>query len=129
MKRDMSLIRELLLKLEGLPLRRGDNWHITPDSPAISIEGYSVHQIDYHLSLIREAGFIDDSVSQPAEGIMFTGLSWRGHEFLDAVRDPEIWRKTTETAKRVGAGTIDLFWGIAKEVVKAEIKRHTGFDV
>jgi hypothetical protein len=30
MKRDMELIRKLLLKLEALPLRRGESVHITP---------------------------------------------------------------------------------------------------
>ena len=38
-------------------------------------------------------------------------------------------RKTTEVAYKFGAGSIDVFWGVAKEVVKAEIKRHVGIDL
>lgn len=53
MKRDMDLIRELLLKLESLPMRMGGIVVITPDAEEVQVEGYGVEQIDYHLSLIR----------------------------------------------------------------------------
>jgi hypothetical protein len=60
MKRDMDLVRELLLKLEALPMRRDGIVSIPPDDEAIAVEGYDVDQIDYHLSQIRQAGWIDD---------------------------------------------------------------------
>ena len=61
MKRDMDLIRELLLKPESLPLQRGDVGIINADDDVIQIPGYGSHQIDYHLSLIEEAGLIDSA--------------------------------------------------------------------
>jgi hypothetical protein len=34
-------------------------------------------------------------------------LTWNGHEFLDAVRDDEVWRRTKEGARKAGnAGTL-----------------------
>jgi hypothetical protein len=51
MKRDMDLIRALLLKLEAIPLRRGDILSIPSDADEIAVEGYDVDQIAYHLSL------------------------------------------------------------------------------
>ncbi|MDP4026262.1 DUF2513 domain-containing protein [Methylobacterium sp. NEAU 140] len=56
-------------------------------------------------------------------------LTWRGHEFLDTIRDDEVWAQTKQTAKGAGTGAIEFVWGIAKEVAKAEIKRRTGLDV
>src|SRR5258708_4454760 len=55
-KRDMDLIRALLLNLESSPMERGDNVHIQPDDPKLS-KGCSVDQIDYHLDLLMKAGF------------------------------------------------------------------------
>jgi hypothetical protein len=120
--RDMGLIRELLLKLESLPMQRGDVLTITPDDPEVSVEGYSGDQIDYHLSLIREVGLIECPGSQPMDGVTFSRLSWRGHEFLDDVRDPDVWRKTKERAKTVTTVGLGFLW----EIAKAEIKTKLG---
>ena len=83
MKRDMDLIRELLLKLESMPARRGDVFTIPPDADEVAVSGYGVDQIEYHLSLIREAGLIQLHSSQPMDGITFSRLSWYGHDFRE----------------------------------------------
>jgi len=41
-------------------------------------------------------------------GITFERLSWEGHDYLDAVRDPEIWLKTKQGTEAIGAFTFDL---------------------
>jgi hypothetical protein len=41
----MDLIRELLLRLEALPTRRGGIVHIPPDAGEIAMPGYDVVQI------------------------------------------------------------------------------------
>ena len=53
MKRDMDLIRELLLKLEALPLRPGDIAHVSGHDKELAIEGRSADEIEHHLNLIR----------------------------------------------------------------------------
>ena len=125
----MNLIRSLLIKLEELPIRRSGIVHITPDAEEIAVSGYDVDQIEYHLSQSLQAGFIDDGNVRPAIGIGFRCLTPRGHDFVDTLRDPTIWDKTNKAAKAAGVSTIEFFWGIAKEIAKAEIKRHSGFDV
>jgi hypothetical protein len=87
----MDLIRALLLNLESWPMERGDNVHIQPDDTKLS-KGCSVDQIDYHLDLLMKAGFISGPPSQPMEGIMFRGLTWEGHDFLDSAI-PKFGRK------------------------------------
>jgi hypothetical protein len=126
MKRDMDLIRELLLKLEALPLAMGDVWTIPSDAPALAVPGYGVHQIDYHLSLIWEAGFIDDANASPMFGIGFRSLTWEGHDFLDSVRDPKIWEKTKKGVEGAGGFTVDLLKDLAKGLVKKQIEEYTG---
>ena len=66
MKRDMDLIRELLLKLEALPLRPGEIHLVSGHDEELAIEGRSADEIEYHLDLIREAGFIERWAHFPA---------------------------------------------------------------
>jgi DNA-binding transcriptional ArsR family regulator len=125
----MGLIRELLLKLESLPTPRGAVFSIMPDDPEVSVDGYSGDEIDYHLSLLREAGLIECPGSQPMGGITFSRLSWQGHEFLDTVRNPEIWRETKSGVAKIGGASAEFVWEIAKGYVKHLAKEKLGIDV
>lgn len=129
MKRDMDLIRELLLKLESLPSKMGDVFSITPEDEEVSVEGYTPAQIEYHLSLLREIGFIECPGSQPMFGITFSGLTWAGHDYVDAVRDAEVWRKTKQGVEAAGGFTVDILKELATGLIKTQIKRHTGVDL
>jgi hypothetical protein len=126
MTRDMDLIRELLLRLEAFPLRLGGIVHIPLDDEVLAVPGYDPAQIDYHLSLIREAGFIDDGGVRPAVGLGFRRLTWAGHDFLDSVRDPEVWAKTKKGAIAAGGFTFDLLKDLAKGFLKKQIEERTG---
>jgi hypothetical protein len=91
MRRNMDLIRNLMLKLEAAPMQMGDNVQIAPGYPQISgIEGTD-GEINYHLELIRDEGLLNCPKGQPMFGIMFTGLTWKGHDFVDSMRDEKIW--------------------------------------
>jgi len=126
MKRDLGLVRELLLRLEAWPIEMYGAETITPDDPKLAVEGYDYEQIAYHLSLLQERNLIEAPDSQPMIGIVFTRLAWEGHDFLDAVRDPEIWRKTKQSADAVGSFTFELVKDLAKGFIKTQIEKHTG---
>jgi hypothetical protein len=134
MKRDMDLIRELMLKLEDLPVGPGDNVHILPanggllveDCSVVPVGNYSDHEIEYHLSLIEKAAFIEPTRHGPAVGIMFRGLSWSGHDFLDSVRSPDVWDKTKQAVSTAGGFTVDLLVFAAKTYLEAKIKGLIG---
>lgn len=130
MKRDMDLIRELLLKLEALPIRQGGVVHIAlyendPEDD-LRIDGFTFDQIEYHLNLIDQAGLIVGAGNRPMTGILFKSLSWEGHDFLDSIRDPEVWRKTRNGVKEVGGFTFELVKDLAKGFVKKQIEDRTG---
>jgi len=131
MKRDMDLIRELLLKLEVLPIPSIGYRLIRPDETEIRIEGYTVEQIDYHLSLLEQAnlisaGGLDVLGMKVGPGIPFRSLSWAGHDFLDAVRNPDVWDKTKQAASAAGGFTLDLLVFAAKSYLEGKIKGLTG---
>lgn len=127
MKRDMDLIRELLLKLESLNIRPGAIVLIGGHDEELAIEGRAADEIDYHLALIKEAHLIECPGSGSMDGrISFRRLTWSGHDFLDSVRDPKIWEKTKSSAEAAGGFTIDLLKDIAKGFVRKQIEEYTG---
>jgi Hypothetical protein (DUF2513) len=122
MKRDMDLVRELLLKLEAEPLD-GDLYSVDPDGFGISDRTHE--EIAYHMVLLIDGGLLDGE--RDLSGMFVARkLTWGGHDFLDSVRDPKIWRMTKEHAKKAGGFTIEILAGIAKGIIKDNLIRIAG---
>ena len=125
MKRDMGLVRELLLVIE---------LHETGDLNK-SMFGVGAHnevKIVEHLKLMEEAGLLVvtfyDLLSGPAL-VNVKSITWEGYEFLETIRDPKIWKKTKITANEVGSFGIDIIKEISKGFIKTKLKHHTGFEI
>lgn len=87
MKRDMDLIRTILIEIED---------HENPRAEVpIKAPGYSPDQITYHLGLLYEAGLINALHASHLSGERWIpqSLTWQGHEFLDAARNDTVWQK------------------------------------
>lgn len=126
MKRDMDLVRELMLKLEAAPCAPNSVYVFYSGDDEISVDGYSMEEIEYHLSLIAEAGLVDQGGRGAMDGFMFSRLSWAGHDFVDSVRSPEVWAKTKKGAEAAGGFTVDLLKDLAKGLIKKQIEDLTG---
>ena len=105
MKRDMDLIRTLLLEIESwLPGAR-------VPSTRIVIEPYTEEQIRYHAELLHDAGFIGGVLAvhrATGERPAIVGrLTWRGHEFVDATRSDIVWAAVKKRAESVG-GSVNM---------------------
>lgn len=108
MKRDMDLIREILLTIEA----EGD-----PELPGLpELPSWSAERVVYHVRLLREAGLVNavDASTLDGEDYIQVGMSWGGHEFLEKVRDSEVWIKTKASAAKVGSFSISLIAELAK---------------
>lgn len=75
---------------------------ISPGHFRDPVNGCSFDQIGYHLDLIVKAGLTARSVSHPAIGFMFKEPSWAGHDFLDSIRNPNVWSKTKQVVSAAG---------------------------
>jgi len=126
MKRNMDLIRELLLKLEGMPIAPGAVMHLRSYDDEMKMSGYEDAEVEYHLNLIVEAGLIDTGGLRAMEGIGFRALTWAGHDFVDSIRNPEVWAKTKQGALAAGGFTMDLLKDLAKGLLKKLIEDKTG---
>jgi Hypothetical protein (DUF2513) len=125
----MDLIRTLLLRLEAFPMEMGEADHVLPDDDRLSDVNATPVEIEYHLSLLRDQGLLACPDSQGMTGVIFTGLTWSGHDFVDSVRDEEIWRKTKLGAEQTGAWTFDIIKDLAKGFIKTQIKKYTEVEI
>lgn len=98
MKRDMELVRLILLQVE-------EAGHGSVKSSDFEADGYDETTAAYHIELMGEAGLIQVNVlkffGDAKEGTV-ERLTWAGHEFVDATRNEAVWRKTLQTVKQHG---------------------------
>lgn len=127
MRRDMDLIRAILLKLEKLHQGIG-TIHFDFDDESLQFEEYDPIVVVGHIKLMAEGGLIDAKVTVQRE-TMFNGITWAGRDFLDSVRDDQIWRRTKEGLNQAGGFTLDLAKALAKGLVKKQLERLTGVSV
>lgn len=124
MKRDMDLVREILLKIEADPAFDGNRAQGV-SAAGLGITDYTDQEVIYNAVQLVEAGYLVGNVRMAPSGIVIvTKMTWLGHEYLDATRDPDVWEKTKAKAKGVaGVGMGFLF-----EIAKAEIKAKLGLQ-
>lgn len=103
MKRDLNLVRSLLLHFEAKPNDAMDSRPVVPE--------YTDLEVKYHLLLMYEAGLLraEPELSKTSRIIKVHpfSLTWNGHEFLDAARNDSLWRKATSTVSSK-TGTISF---------------------
>jgi hypothetical protein len=93
MKRDMELIRLLLLEQE-----QGE----TPPELA----AYSEDDMLYNYALMVDANLIVASLTSETgvpKAVTVYRLTWAGHDFLDATRDSKVWKLAKEHVLKPGA--------------------------
>ncbi|MCH8876710.1 MAG: DUF2513 domain-containing protein [Chloroflexi bacterium] len=110
MKRDMDLVRKILLRLEGVPFEER--------SSEIDMQGYDQQTVSFHIMLLDEAGLVKGiDASGVAEIYWFADrLTWEGYEFLEASKDDENWKRATSLVASKGGGMV---FEVLKQVLVA----------
>lgn len=109
LQRDWDLIRALLRGAEALP----------PGQPLFAgkIQGWDQALINPHIKLLDEADHIQGQEATPIHPAAVLGISMRGYELLDAMRNDTVWARIKSTAKEK---SIDLsFEAIGALVLKS----------
>ena len=92
MKRDMGLIREILLQVEARPS--------VNDWGPVEIDGRSQEEISYHVKMLDDDGLLEalDMRTLGPDGFKYDPkfLTARGHDFLDSIRSPSVWGKVKQ---------------------------------
>ena len=102
MKRDMDLVRKILLQLEKECDATGIR--LAPSPVHTTVKGYSEREIFYHLRLLSDANLIklENESGYGCDVAFAKRLTWKGHEFLELSRDESIWMKAKEVTKKAG---------------------------
>ena len=156
MRRDMDLIRHLLLDIDG---NEAINGRYVLTDREFGVEGEDLAKVQYHLRLLLDANYLEGrdglSIEQmdinppksaldiPNAGdeglfdmnnrILITRMTMAGHDYLETVRDNKVWDKTKKALNGglgVGLDTIkDVAKEIGKQVINHQVKKHTGIDM
>jgi hypothetical protein len=126
MKRDMDLIRTILLKIEADQKFDGSSYH-SAGAANLGITDHANEEVIYHVVMLVDAGFLVGNTKMTRAGaVVVSKLTWPGHDFLDSVRDPKIWEKTKNGVEGAGGFTVELMKDLAKGFVKKQIEEYTG---
>lgn len=119
MKRDMDLVRQILLCAENQE-------HGYIDGNPV-IEGHTEEEIGYHIHLMHQAGLVNamdrTAMNAKSPNSRILSISWHGYEFLDASRDETIWTKAKNTVLKPTTG---IAFDVLLEWLKAEVKERIG---
>ena len=72
---------------------------------------------------------VPDTVDDEIEHWEGMNLTWAGHDYLDSIRDDQIWAVAKDGVKQAGGLTFDLLKSLAKGLVKKKIEQHTGVNL
>ena len=120
MKRDLELIRKILIEIENKTSVSG--W-IVPE-----LNGYAQDQIHYHIYLLGQANLIEVQNISSKESVgafAAKNLTWAGHEFLNATRNDTLWQKIKSS---LGRQISEVTFDVIKDIASHVIKRNMGLE-
>ena len=112
MKRDMDLIREILLQKEA---------EKNPMTLSCTKEEFT-----YHVALLKEGGLVEaiiqsNHVGMPSKAVVIR-LTMAGHDFLDSARNENVWHKAKEHIIKSGtAWTFSILAEVLKSLAKQQL--------
>jgi hypothetical protein len=123
MKRDLDLMREILMMIEAsdgpvyLPLAADP-----PRPPG---------DIALQVQLLKDAGYIQAEISPIRESLDIAGAIIRmtnsGYDYLDTVRDPKVWNQTKCVLEKIGgSAALEVVKEIAAKFMAELIKPFIG---
>ena len=88
---------------------------------------YEDSEILYTIEKLKEAGYINAAL-QFAAGHFIDGavssITYSGHEYLDNIREPEVWRKVKAMLKNAGAITLPLISQAAQMLIGSQLTEN-----
>jgi hypothetical protein len=122
MKRDLDLIRKLLLAAEA-----HEHGFVIDQ---LRIDGYSEEQVGFHIYLLGQAGFMEVNenthLHSESPSALPRNLTWAGYEFLEAAKDETVWAKARERVIKPAGG---VAMSVLVDWLKAEAKTRLGLPL
>ena len=133
MKLNADCIRDVLLELENsLSYRTNEEGHLERvfvslhDLDCILIK-YHKEDIFYTLTNLEQAGYIEMTAQWSGSGLyrcVVNCITFRGHEFLEKIRDNQSWDKVKAGVAAVRNYSLDAISAIANGIASAAISAY-----
>ncbi|MFO1052215.1 MAG: DUF2513 domain-containing protein [Planctomycetota bacterium] len=120
----MELIRRILQAVEADDRFHHCNIGLAPDG---LVENASADALRHHARILIDGGYLraaPESLGIP----LVQGLTWKGHDFVEATRQKSIWEHVLELGRRAGSMTVDLALEMARELTRRSIRGLAGLD-
>ncbi|WP_165784518.1 DUF2513 domain-containing protein [Zhengella mangrovi] len=119
MKRDMNLARKILFAIEA---SRDD----TQASIRLPVDDYDTLHISHHIQLLKEGGLIHAIESTHTLNASTSwkphSLTWKGHDFLNLIRDDATWEAIKDEEARLGGDLpSDLIAETAQSIMRKRL--------
>lgn len=122
MKRDLDLVREIMLVLED-KMEYGKNFQSQQLIDVMQDKTLTIDKLAYHIGLLVESDLIKAkeyrSSSDPTEYLINT-ITAQGQDFLDTIREETTWNKIKAKASDIGGFSLSLLIDIGKEYLKTQ---------
>lgn len=121
LKRDMELVRKLFFMIENQEDDRRE---------LVVPKEYDKDVVAYHLKILDQAGYVESNITYASNSVLWMSatLTWEGHEFLDSIKNDNIWRKTKEGIKEKGFELGNVPFEILKEFASLQLKNFFGLN-
>jgi hypothetical protein len=110
-KRDMDLVREILLEIYN---------HEDDSLPELKLKDHPPVKVMYHVKMLKDIGLIEAIDASSSGGMYFLNLSltWDGHDFIEVAKIDTHWeRAKTTVMQTVGVLTVEALKIVLKELV------------
>jgi hypothetical protein len=118
-KLNKDLVRDILLALES-----------DKDDPFgwkdLRFDDHSEEEVGYHICILAEGRFLIATDLSTMDGHDWRAerLTYDGHEFLDTIRDGQVWNLTKDTVKKAGVGGLKVLVEVGKSYARQKLVEH-----
>ncbi|MCX6073196.1 MAG: DUF2513 domain-containing protein [Campylobacterales bacterium] len=123
MKRDLDLIRDIMLTLEE-KMDYGQNISSEQLFEIMKNDMLSIKKLTYHIGLLVEANYIKaKELKTYSDGSIFTinTITFDGQDFIDALRDSKIWNEVKGKFSEIGSSALSVMIDLGKDYLKKQI--------
>ena len=124
MKRNLDLIREILIKAE-----EADGG--ISDCDLVN-DKYTIAEVAFNVELMRERGLIEASIDHAGlndkpYSVDIDRITWEGYDYLDAIRSRKVWEKARQAiSAAVGDTSLSVVKETCQMVAQSLIKQQLG---
>lgn len=135
MKLNQDCVRDILLSVENTPMNysilvtnlidESDDFLRNNDVPK-----YDTETVIYAAAKLVENSYLKGKVissdQQPIIDVKINSLTWDGHEFLNTIRDPKVWKKTKNTLATFQSVSLKTMGTVATKILSDLVSKQLG---